>query len=118
MSDMPQPDLSALEYHVLLAVAHQPKHGYAIRDAVEAEAAGALNPRAGSLYRVVARLLQAHLVAECDPPESDEGPHPGRDRRYYELTPAGRQALVHETRRLKAVTALAERRLEMPGSGS
>ena len=113
---MPNPELSALEYHVLLAVADGPRHGYAIRDAVERDAEGALNPRAGSLYRVIARLQQAGLVAECDPPASDDGPHPGRDRRYYELAPEGRRVLVAETRRLKAVTALADRRLGARGS--
>lgn len=39
-----QDGLSNLEYHVLLAVCQGPLHGYAIRDAVEAESAGALAP--------------------------------------------------------------------------
>ncbi len=102
--------LSTLEYHLLLAVAGAPLHGYAIRDAIEHESRGALRPRAGTLYRVIARLAHADLMAETGAPD-DASPHPGRARRYYELTPRGRTALADETERLKLATALAVRRL-------
>ena len=104
------PGLSNLEYHVLMAVADEPRHGYAIRDAVETESHGALAPRAGSLYRVIARLVTAELVRETDAPVNEE-PHPGRERRYYALTPKGRQALADEARRLEGAAALALQRL-------
>lgn len=55
---------SLLEYHVLLALAGGALHGYAIAERVAAESAGALRPRAGSLYRVIARLQGEGLVAE------------------------------------------------------
>lgn len=109
MPSDPDAPLTGLEYHVLLAVAHGPLHGYAIRDAVEADSRGALSPRAGSLYRVIARLTAAGLLAETDAP--DPGPHPGRERRYYALTAEGRGALADEARRWKGAAALAERRL-------
>lgn len=102
--------LSALDYHVLLAVAHGPLYGYAIRDAVEEESQGALSPRAGSLYRVIARLMNSGLLVETDPP-AEEGRHPGRARRYYELTAEGRRSLAEEARRLRGAAALAEERL-------
>lgn len=105
--------LSTLEYHVLLAMAGGALHGYAIRDAVEEESRGTLQPRAGSLYRVLARLLEVGLVDETEPAD-DPGPHPGRPRRYYALTAAGRAALAEEARRLKMAAALAEDRLS-PG---
>ena len=105
--------LSTLDYHVLLAVAEGPLHGYAVRDAVERESEGTLTPRAGSLYRVIARLMSAGWVAETAAPEH-HAPHPGRPRRYYELTGAGRLALAAEARRLKGAAALAEKRLS-PG---
>jgi DNA-binding PadR family transcriptional regulator len=109
---MPHTDggLSPLEYHVLLAVAVGPLHGYAIRDAVEDDSRGAMRPRAGSLYRVIARLMTAGFVAETDEP-ADAGPHPGRPRRYYALSADGRAALADETRRLKVAASLAEDRL-------
>ena len=85
-------------------------HGYAIRDAVESESQGTLKPRAGTLYRVIARMIAYGYVTETDPP-ADAPPHPGRERRYYELSPQGRSALTEEADRLQGVAALAQKRL-------
>ena len=71
--------MSSLEYHVLLAMADGPLYGYAIKDAVETESAGTLTPRAGSLYRVMARLMTWGLVTEAEPAEATS-PHPGPGR--------------------------------------
>jgi DNA-binding PadR family transcriptional regulator len=106
-----EPDsLSPLEFHVLLALAGGPLHGYAVAEAVAAESAGALTPRAGSLYRVVARLVTARLVAEAEPPGVLPS-HPGLARRYYALTATGRQLLAAEAARLRRSAAVAEERL-------
>ncbi len=102
--------MSALEYHVLLALASGPLYGYAISATIAAESSRTLTPRAGSLYRVVARLMSGGLVKEVDP-VGELPPHPGLARRYYGLTPNGRATLLAETRRLKRTTALAEKRL-------
>ena len=102
--------LSNLEYHVLLSLAQGSLYGYAIKDAVESESAGTLTPRAGSLYRVLARLMTWGLVADTKPKESDS-PHPGLARKYYRLTAKGRKTLAQEVRRLKGAAALAEQRL-------
>jgi DNA-binding PadR family transcriptional regulator len=101
--------MSTLEYHVLLAMATGPIHGYAIKQAVEAESAGTLVPRAGSLYRVIARLMTRWLVREAT--AKNAPPHPGLARRYYALTAAGRSALAAEADRLKTAAALALKRL-------
>jgi PadR family transcriptional regulator, regulatory protein PadR len=102
--------MSPLEYHVLLAMAEGPLYGYAINDAVEAESDGTLTPRAGSLYRVLARLMTRGLLREAQPRGARE-PHPGLARRYYALTPEGRRVLAAEAFRLKHAAALAEKRL-------
>ena len=102
--------MSLLEYHVLLALAGGPLYGYAIKEAVATESAGAVTPRAGSLYRVIARLTTAGLLAEADPTE-EPPPHPGHARRYYELTAAGRRELAGEAVRLKRTAAMAQKRL-------
>jgi PadR family transcriptional regulator, regulatory protein PadR len=102
--------MSGLEYHVLLALAGGPLHGYAVKQRVEDESGGSLTPQAGSLYRVIARLITSGLLVETDPP-GGEAPHPGLARRYYALTAAGRRALGAEARRLKGAAALAEKRL-------
>ncbi len=101
---------STLEYHVLLALATGPLYGYAIKDAVETDSEGALAPRAGSLYRVLARFMTSGLVVEADPTD-EPPPHPGHARRYYALTAAGSRVLAAEARRLKHTAAVAEKRL-------
>ena len=108
---------STLDYHVLLAMAEGPRYGYAIKSAVEDESAGTLQPRAASLYRVIARLISRDLVAHVEAPEVDE-PHPGRARKYYGLTEEGRQALAEEAARLRAAALLAHERLGRVGGGA
>jgi DNA-binding PadR family transcriptional regulator len=107
--------MSALDYHVLLALAAGPLYGYAIKDSIASESAGALTPRAGSLYRVIARLITDGLLREAAP-SSDREPHPGHERRYYALSADGRRALLAETLRLERAAALARKRLgALPG---
>jgi len=110
MTDGAAHALSTLDYHVLTAMAEGPRYGYDIRNAVEEESGGTLTPRAGSLYRVLARLMSAGLVGEVATP-AGEDPHPGRTRKYYGLTDGGRVALAGEARRLREAAALAEERL-------
>jgi DNA-binding PadR family transcriptional regulator len=102
-------ELSLLEFHVLLALAGSPLYGYAIKSAVVAESRGLVDPRAGSLYRVLARLMTSGLVRHAS--SASDTPHPGLARRYYALTRTGRDALAAEAHRLKHSAALAERRL-------
>ncbi|MES2523550.1 MAG: PadR family transcriptional regulator [Gemmatimonadota bacterium] len=102
--------MSPIEFHILLALAAEPLYGYAIKEAVETESGGALTPPAGTLYRVLARLLTAGWVKETEP-RGDVPAHPGLTRRYYALTAAGRTELLEETRRLKQATAMAQKRL-------
>ncbi len=102
--------MSNLEYHVLLALANGYLHGYAIKDAVASESDGTLTPHAGSLYRVLARLMAEGLVREA-PAVAEPTPHPGLSRRYYELTANGHHALGQEARRLVASAAVAQKRL-------
>lgn len=115
---MPSADpapMSALDFHVLLVLASGERYGYAIMKAVESQSRGALSPEIGSLYRVLARLMEAGLVVEAPSPEADADVHPGRPRRWYAVTPAGRSALHAETERLRHALELA--RGILPGRG-
>ncbi len=109
--------ISTLEYHVLLSLAEGSLYGYAIKSAVEEESAGTLAPRAGSLYRVLARLMVWAFVEEVTPAEEDS-PHPGLARKYYGLTGEGRRALSAEAHRLRGAAALAEERLGLVEGGT
>ena len=102
--------LSNLEYHVLLALAARALYGYAIKEAVTDESGGTLTPRAGSLYRVLARMMSRGFVDEVAARAHDE-PHPGLERKYYALTVRGREALRAEALRQRDAAKLAERRL-------
>ena len=95
---------------VLLALADGPLYGYAIKDSVAEESGGTLTPRAGTLYRVIARLRTRGFAAESEP-DGDVSPNPGLARKYYKLTRNGRSALATEAARLKQAAALAEERL-------
>jgi DNA-binding PadR family transcriptional regulator len=108
--------MSSLEYHVLLAMARGPLYGYAIKDAVETDSVGTLTPRAGTLYRVIARMITRGVVIETEP-EEESSPHPGRARKYYGLTAEGRGALAAEARRQRGAADLVDERLGLVESG-
>lgn len=117
MTDPAYGPLSAIEYHVLLALADSALYGYALKQAVVEESGGALTPRAGSLYRILARLMGRGLVVEVEP-EAPAEPHPGLERKYYALTDRGRKALGREAARLRDASLMAQRRLGLADQGS
>lgn len=83
---------------ILLALEDTERHGYAILKEIERATDGALTLAPSPFYRKLKRLTEKGLVAE-----SDERPAPELDderRRYYELTPFGRDVLGVEARRL------------------
>jgi len=93
---------------ILLSLADGATHGYRIRQAVIERSQGAVQLDPGSLYRMMARLLEEGLIDEADPP-----PRADKDddrRRYYGLTKAGRAALVVETDRLAELVAASRAR--------
>jgi DNA-binding PadR family transcriptional regulator len=82
---------------ILLAVADEDRHGYAIIQDVEARTGGQLRLSAGTLYRSVARMVEQGLIAEvapCRTRTDDER------RRYYRITAFGTAAARAELRRL------------------
>lgn len=101
--------MNLLDYHVLLALSSGPMHGYAIKDAIAEDSDGTQAPLAGTLYRVIARLMTEGLVRETS--AAADVLHPGHARRYYALTATGRKALAEQARQLKDAAARAERRL-------
>jgi DNA-binding PadR family transcriptional regulator len=103
-NDGPVP-LTTVEFHVLLSVSDGDRHGYAILQEVAERTGHQLRLRTGTLYTVIKRMLDGGWLVETDgrPAAADRD---GR-RRYYRLTPPGREVLRAETRRLEALVAMA-----------
>ena len=91
-------------FHILVALAEEDRHGYAVIKEVAARTGGALKLSAGTLYRTIDRLLNQGLLKEIS-----GHPGTGQDerRRYYRLTPFGRAVVMAETRRLSEMVAFA-----------
>ena len=101
-------------FHILLALADDEKHGYAIMREVEKSTAGGVSMGPGTLYGAIKRLLKAGLIAE-----TADRPDPALDdarRRYYKLTPLGRDVLAAETERLLAMVDSARRKNVLGGA--
>jgi PadR family transcriptional regulator, regulatory protein PadR len=90
---------------MLLAVLEaEPRHGYAIMEALRAGSDGQFDLPTGTVYPALHRLERSGLV------QASWSVNSGRRRRLYQLTPAGRHALDTERRTWRnfsaAVTAL------------
>jgi DNA-binding PadR family transcriptional regulator len=96
-SDMSSQDtrapLSPAVFHLLLALAQQNLHGYALMQAVGEQSGGRLRLRTGSLYRHLAALIDEGLIAEAPRRRKVEDPRRGTD---YRLTASGRRVLDEE----------------------
>jgi len=102
------PPLSHLEFHVLLVLTREQLYGYAIKKRVEEQSQGGVSPEIGSLYRSLARLMERGWLEESQDPPGEEGPHRGKPRRYFRITPQGLAAARAEMRRMKTVVEAAE----------
>jgi DNA-binding PadR family transcriptional regulator len=95
--------LTPAMFHVLVALADAPAHGYAIMKDVEQITSGAVRLSTGTLYGIIKRLLSEGLIRER-PAKSDR-------RRLYELTPFGRDVARAEAARLEQTLAVAKRKV-------
>ncbi len=112
MGDTPAPlPLREPTFLILTALAAGPAHGYGIMQSVEDMSDGRVRLRAGTLYGALARLETEGYVM-LDREESEGGP----PRRYYRLTPEGRDLLEAEATRLAASVELVRARLR-PAAG-
>lgn len=102
--------LSPLTMAILLALAERELHGYALMREVEAQTDGALVPGTGSLYAALYRLADGGLI-EAAEPGVDESAAPGRPRKRYRLTRAGRSLAAAEAARMARVLEVARVRL-------
>ncbi len=97
--------LKPADFHILLALAEGPRHGYGIMKEVDRESSGGVRLEIGSLYRLLGRLLDAGLIEDA---EGDER------RRYYRISRLGRRVLKTEAERLAGLVDLVRARRLLP----
>lgn len=87
---------------ILLSLAPQPRHGYAIMKDVEALSDGRVQLSTGTLYGALKRLLDQGWIERFD-----ETVVNGRERKAYRLTGLGRRILDAETVRMQTLVTTA-----------
>jgi DNA-binding PadR family transcriptional regulator len=106
-----QPDLETVlplpeaALHILMALAEDDRHGYAIIQDVAARTRGDVKLGPGTLYRSIQRMLEQGLIEETR--ERPAAELDDERRRYYRITPFGRAAARAEARRLAGLVRLA-----------
>src|SRR3979490_2779306 len=105
--------LPSATFHILLALAEEDRHGYAIIQDVAVRTGGELKLSAGTLYRSIQRMLEQGLIVETrdrPAPEDDD-----ERRRYYRITADGTAAAKAEARRLGQLVRMARAAGFAPG---
>lgn len=87
-------------FHILLALADEARHGYAIREDARRRTDGAVELYPATLYGSIRDLTERGLI---EPLEGEDDPDDDQRRQYYRLTDAGRDALREEVARLQGI---------------
>jgi len=95
---------------ILLSLADQPRHGYAILKDVERMSVGRVRLSTGTLYGALRRLLDEDWIERLEQRDAARG------KQAYRLTNRGRKNLQFEVSRLKHLTRLASLRVAVKES--
>jgi DNA-binding PadR family transcriptional regulator len=98
-------------FYILLSLAQEERHGYAIAKAVESITEGGVRLTPGTLYPLIRQLLLDGWIVELG-----EDAHDPR-RRRYRLSSLGRRIAQAESRRLDALVRVARSFDLLPSSG-
>ena len=107
-----QGGLSRPAFHILLALADAPKHGYAIMQEVEERVGSQYRLWPATLYTAIKRMLADGTIEETRAPNEAAGEDPRR--RFYRLTRRGRVELAREASRLEALLEIARAKKVLP----
>lgn len=100
-------------YHILLALADQEAHGYALMQTVLEQSGGRIRLATGPFYRYLRRMLDLGFVTEAERRPADDDVRRGS---YYRLTPLGRAVLRAESARLAGVVSISQKLGLLPGA--
>ena len=90
---------------ILLSLAEQPRHGYAILQDTERMSDGRVRLSTGTLYGALRRLLEDRWIERFEQQDRSRG------RQAYRLTEEGRRNLQAEVSRLQHLARLAALRV-------
>ena len=103
-------DLPPAATLILIALAHEVKHGYAMMNDIEQQTGGAYRVSAGTLYRWIAQLLEWGLIEAAPIALSQED---DERRKYYRLTAAGRSEAITQLQRIEKLALYARKQLNI-----
>lgn len=95
--------LTEPSFFILLSLAAEPRHGYAIIKEVESMSAGRVMLATGTLYTALRRMLEDGWIERIEDGNSNGD---GRERKLYRLTEEGRRIFKLETERLQTLVHL------------
>ena len=98
--------LSEAVFFILLSLAQEPKHGYAIMKDVETLSDSRISLSTGTLYGALKRMLDGGWVRRVDEVQGETS----RERKLYALTQFGKGILEAETTRMQYLVAVAKKR--------
>ena len=101
-------------YHVLLALASEPRHGLGIARDVQQLSHGEVHLWPATLYGTLDELVESGWIEEVDEHPAAES----EKKRFYQLTRAGRHVLAAETERMNGLVKVARARLKRAGETS
>lgn len=93
--------LTETAFFILLSLAGEPKHGYAIMKEVKLISRGRIDLSTGTLYGAAKRMLSQRWIEQVG--ETEE-----RNRKAYALTDFGREILAAEIERMEGLVSLAD----------
>ncbi|HEY6307618.1 MAG TPA: helix-turn-helix transcriptional regulator [Candidatus Angelobacter sp.] len=97
--------LPSAAFQILLSLAGEDLHGYAIMRQVADQTEGRMRLGPGTLYSSIQTLLEGKFIEEVDSREDTRLGH--ERRRYYRLTSAGRKLARSEAERLASLLRVA-----------
>ena len=90
-------------FQILIALADQPLHGYGIMLDIAERSDGKVKLSPGTLYGSIKQMLDDGLIEEVTGRSAADDER----RRYYRLTPLGRDVVKGEATRLEELVSLA-----------
>ena len=90
---------------ILMSLADQPRHGYALMKDIESLSQGRVRLSTGTLYGALHRLLENRSIERFEQQDTS------REKQAYRLTVVGRRQLEMELDRLRQLTRAGMSRL-------